>query len=135
MTNDTLLKPLEAAASALGAAGCAAYSLTLVGHAASVAVSYRERIMNPQPGDLVVETSSFPMRDRKGYGHVAVGTLTSSGVEHIVVPPNDDEPDGWEYDEMAFYVAPFVGGDPIRWTNAEFIAIPRSIDQKREWQR
>ena len=131
MSESTTATSLEAVASALGAAGYAIYSMTLVGHAAPIHDRYRERVTHPEPGDLVVETSSFPMRDGKGFGHVAVGTLVSSGVEHIVVPPNEDEPEGWEYDEQAWYVDPITGGETIRWTDADFIAIPRS--QKDAW--
>ena len=135
MTNTTDVSALEAAASALGAAGYAAHSMTLVGNAAPMVQTYRERIRNPQPGDLVVEASSFPMRDRKGFGHVAVGTLVRSGVEHVVEEPDDDQPEGWEYDEKAWYVDPLAGGDTVRWTNSEFIAIPHSHTQAREWQQ
>jgi hypothetical protein len=126
---------LEATAVALGAAGYAAYTLTIVGHAAPIADRYRERVTHPEPGDLVVETSTFAARSRKGFGHVAVGTLVRSGVEHIVESPTDEEPDGFEYDELAWYVRPFVGGDTVRWTNAEFIAIPRSQEQVRQWEK
>lgn len=124
---------MERAVAALGAAGYQAYSNCLVGHAAPMVTRYFNRVKNPEPGDLVLETSTFYARDLRGYGHVAVGTLVERKVESLVY-----EEDGLEsqpYQEEAWYVTPLTGGETIRWTNADFIAIPASRQQGIDWTR
>lgn len=122
---------LEQAASFIGAAGYQAYSNCIVGNQAPAIKRYFDRVRNPEPGDLVVETSTFYARDLRGYGHVAVGTLVERKIESLVYEEDGFEPD--PYEEEAWYVTPFTGGETIRWTNAEFIAIPSTRQQGREW--
>jgi len=106
---------LEVAAAALGAVGLAAYRMTLVGHAAPMVTAYFERVSNPQPGDLVVEYTTFARRERDGQAHEAVGFLVSRDGDECTIEP-------------------YVGGAPELWGNAEFISIPRSSTEAREWQ-
>jgi len=93
--------------------------------------AYHKRVSDPQDGDLVVEASTFFWRERKGYGHVAVGTLVKRELETITV---DDDGDPFTFTEEAWYVEPYVGGEVVRWTNAQFISIPRDRDQALAWQ-
>lgn len=129
------MTPQETAA-ALGAAGIAAYRMTLVGHAAPIVEWYRERITHPEPGDLVVEVSSFDGRAARGLAHEAVGTLFWHGTATY----RDDVEGPWTEEERTgreefWDVIPLTGGESVRWTNAEFIAIPRSPAQAREWSK
>jgi hypothetical protein len=125
----------EAAAAIIGAAGLAAYRMTLVGHAAPLVEAYRERVTKPEPGDLVVEVTSFGMHERRGVAHEAVGFLVSHGDDTFY----DDAEGPWSADERRgteefWMVRPYVGGEPVRWTNADFISIPRTSTEARLWQ-
>ena len=136
MSEVTEVSSLERAANAIGAAGYAAFSQSLVGNPAPVHRAYYERVTHPLPGDLVVETTTFQWRDLRGVGHVAVGTLVSYGTEHIVRRKGvDGAEEDWEYDERAWYVEPYCGGDAVRWTDAEFVAIPSRASDFSDWSR
>ena len=128
-------KDSEAAAAMLGAAGLAAYRMTLVGNAAPIVSAYFERASRPEVGDLVVESGTFARHEREGKAHETVGFL----VEHGEDTYYDDAEGPWSADERRgteeyWLIRPFAGGDPVRWTNAEFISIPRTSAESRLWQ-
>lgn len=83
-------------------------SATLVGNAAPNVGRLRERMMNPEPGDLVIETSSARRKDSEHHG---IGILLARRRER-------DEAD-------VFYVQYGPGErDIARWANSEFAALP-----------
>ena len=95
--------------------------------------AYKERITHPQPGDLVVETSTFGIRERDGNAHSAVGTLVERVTETL--PYGDEAPgeDPEYYTEEVWYVTPYLGGEAVRWVNAHFVAIPATQEPGNQW--
>lgn len=134
---------LEKAAVMLGVAGYTAWSNSLIGAAPPSLRNYYDRASNPQPGDLVVETSSFWIRMRDGNRpFVCVGRLVSHAVEQVPYVFDDDHvpdpDDDLTYNEEAWYVDLLSDPDrkePFRWMNASFVAIPTTLADHHYWTR
>lgn len=123
---------IEQAIAVIGAAGYQSWSNAITRTTPS-GRAYYERIMNPLPGDLVVETSSFSTREWDDRAHTAVGFLGERVTETLA---HDDHEPGEEpeyYTEQVWYVTPNLGGDTVRWTDAHFVAIPTSTQQGHDW--
>lgn len=125
----------EETAVLVGVAGYTAWSNCLVGNQAPRVKAYYERTSKPQPGDLVVETSSLFLRMRdEREPEVCVGVLVKREVETIT---GDDEGD-YEYprSEEAWYIKSLSRPDdvePFRWVNATFVSIPRTSAEREEF--
>lgn len=107
-----------------------AYRNTLVGNPAPAIKRYRERMSNPEPGDLVLEVTNWgaPAVDR-------IGRLKSMGMENpppeVVSEDNYDEAE-WgrpypPYQEQVWRIETLDGRE-FRWWNANFIVIPESLE-------
>jgi hypothetical protein len=123
----------------IGVAGYTAWSNTLIGGAPPIVRAYYERASHPRPGDLVVETSSLGLRIRDGrQPETCVGILERRTVETLPYLDDDGNPDpeGGAYDEEAWYIRLLVQpeAEPYRWTNATFVAIPRTMAEMREFR-
>jgi hypothetical protein len=96
------------------------YRATIVGDPAPFVRELGTRMANPQPGDLVLETTT--LRRPNSYG-ARLGRLL-----RIVDEPFPDWPDD-EGDaplERVWYIT-LPDGREYRWTNASFIAVPTEI--------
>ncbi|MGD0771719.1 MAG: hypothetical protein ABSC05_02740 [Candidatus Solibacter sp.] len=128
----------------LDAVGYEFYRSQLVGNQCESMRTRWERMQKPQPGDLVMETSSCPMRLRGGKrpAHVAsetgIGILESIAREPIVYDSWDETTDGPLPTEEVFYIrrldnetidSPW-GNNVFRWTNANFVV----LIPKEGWQ-
>lgn len=129
--------PREELARLIAMAGYAAWCATLIGNAPPSTKALYDRMRAPQPGDLVVETSTL---HRTPWDPGAVGRLLRTAMEPrwtrerwIADGGDADEP---IRTEQIWYVAPFVptqdGRDEVRWWNASFIAIP-DVPSVDEW--
>lgn len=121
----------------LDAVGYEFYRSQLVGNQCESMRTRWQRMQNPQPGDLVLETSSCPMRLRGGKmpPHVAsvtgIGILERTAREPIAVDEWDEAEDGPKPTEEVFYIrrldnetidSPW-GNNVFRWTNASFVVL------------
>lgn len=100
----------------IAAAGHAAFMMAVIAGAPPAVQAYRDRALTPQPGDLVLELTSYQLRDRTGEGHEALGTFVRR------------EGDSW-------IVENFARGVEERWANCEFVAIPRTAAEAALWRR
>ena len=83
------------------------------------------RLRNPEPGDIVVETSSFRPYDPESVG-VFVGRVWDMG-----------HPDGEKQDPINYLwrVKSLITGEVQNWGNADFVAVPtpllcRAVEQE-----
>jgi hypothetical protein len=113
---------------ALGAVGYELWSSQLIGNSPPITQRRFERMDKPEPGDLVLETSSAWMwiKKRQKVGdwwcaENAIGTFLRQEWEPI---PNWNEEDEGESapKERVWYIRSHDGRE-LRWTNANFIAI------------
>jgi hypothetical protein len=108
--------------------GYAAWSATLVGDPAPSVRALYDRMRDPQPGDLVLETSTGY---REPWDPGALGYLDRVVMEPAMSPEQwaegADEGEPLPYEQI-WYVRPFVptedGKWEVRWHNASFIALP-----------
>lgn len=111
---------------------CSSYSSVLIGNAPPVTREYAKRMMNPQVGDLVAETTTN--------GRLGGSDLNAVGIlEEITREPVDfgDDPDFvWDEavegmphpDEKIVYIRTF-DGRRLRWSNAHFVAAVEEREQ------
>ncbi|OJF14657.1 hypothetical protein [Couchioplanes caeruleus] len=94
-------------------------------HAAWVTAELRERMKRPRIGDLVVEFSAGQRGDADGVGWLrAIEFADGAGGDSVNI-------DGRRVVD-AWMVEPIdKPGQPIRWSNATFFAIP--LQNARQW--
>lgn len=121
-------------------AGHAAYMATLVGDPAPIVKRMGDRIRDPRPGDVVLETSTFYQRN---WRPSALGQLILTRDEPFLDrvefceahldgdywnDPDETYPEfAARHTERVWYLRPLAGvGGPClhRWSNASFIALP-----------
>ncbi len=94
------------------------YSLALLGsHAVPAITKHYDGIRYPQPGDLVVETSSFGYRERQQDWHQAIGRFICKRREYV---PFKEEPGGYHDD---FWYLEALDGKLVRWSNCDFVRV------------
>jgi len=100
----------------------------LIGNAPPSHTKRWQRMRSPQPGDLVVETSTSGLW-RRGASHPKVETVIGILKKIIQEPfpheePWDEESEGQpEPLEECFYINLLHDGSESRWTNASFVTI------------
>jgi hypothetical protein len=110
------------------------YRATLVGDPCEYVRMLGEELRNPRPGDLVLETSTFWMKNRDPLE--GIGRLLRIELEPIVLKEQAEEygyTDGEEIPKhRVFYVAlEFDDGREYRWHNASFIKVS---SEARRWR-
>lgn len=110
--------------------GYTAYTFTLVGSRAPIVTDAYNRMKNPRVGDLVLETSTYYREpwDPGGLGYLLeVADESLNWPADVVADCGLTEPPT----ERAWYIKPFVptqdGQWRVRWSNANFIALPDSL--------
>ena len=113
----------------LGIAGYELYRAHLVGNNCNSNQKRLNRMQEPRPGDLVLETSSTPswiLRRQSKDGWIspenAIGFFVRKGREAIPGIEWDEEEDGPLPTEVVWYIEAF-DGRLLRWTNANFVTI------------
>ncbi len=111
-----------------------AYNLYMVvlGSQAPWAKQLYERMLRPEPGDLVLELSTIHFDDAPHlvakYGDKRgkrLGVLLRVTREPICAPDAWDEPDAIPEETVTYLRLP--DGREFRWVNASFIAVPTEI--------
>lgn len=105
--------------------------LALYGHAVPYNHAYWKRCDNPQVGDLVIEQSSLMYLFKEGTERDPmdqIGTLVK-----IEKRPHITE-DGVEVMYGPYYIIEKFDGSTIEWSNANFIAVPRTAKEYLEWR-
>jgi hypothetical protein len=127
-----------------------AYSNSLVGNPAPAVRAVYERKRNPQPGDIVMETSTIwrwaeHADEAPSDQYPAIGVLLRIESEPVCTQTALDEmhADGDYFvrldekltdvpTERVFYIKPLDGSVPeYRWTNADFIRVSDSLRDAR----
>ncbi len=112
-------------------AGYVANGLALYGHAVPCNHAYWKRSSDPRVGDLVIEESSLMYLFKEGGARDPVnqiGTLVKiENRPHLLE-------DGTELIYGPYYVIEKFDGTTIDWSNASFIAIPRTAHEYFEWR-
>lgn len=111
------LSSLETACRLIGHAARWAKRNAAMAHDVPLADRYFARAIRPQPGDMVVETSSFAVRN--DYVN-CVGKLVSVG---DVTMHHDD---GTSYTREVWTIET-LDGRTITWENCEFIVVPEGM--------
>ena len=108
--------------------GYLAYRATLIGNAPPSTRLLFERMRNPRPGDLVLETTTY---HREPWDPGGLGYLDRIVFEPMCTEDEWDDEDGPYAScptDKVWYVRPFVptadGKTEVRWHNADFIALP-----------
>jgi hypothetical protein len=131
-------------------AGYTAYSNCLASDQHSPVIrDFFKRATNPQPGDLVLETSTFFTwsRNKDAIPGASLGYLLREDWEPVITEQQlrNMHAEGDYYDspseahediprERVYYIEPLDGSVPeYRWRNASFIAIP--TDNWQAWRR
>lgn len=114
----------------LQVAGHNLYLTTLTAPPTSRAGRVSQAIRSPEPGDVVYEASTVyqTLPDTV----VRVGVLDRMVFEPSYTPEEWQEAGGETSPiprERVWYICPLQGGEPVRWTNADFLAIPREVVQ------
>lgn len=134
---------LVQAAVTIASAGLAAYWNVAFGGRTPANDNYYQRATNPRPGDLVVERSSFAIRvARDQWPEICLGTLFETKSEWVLYEMSKEDKVGLDPDELghrdtATYIQLWVSPAPAeltRWTNCDFIAIPRTPTETRAWE-
>lgn len=115
----------------------AAYYNSLSGTQSPAQKKYWDRANNLQPGDLVVERSTIWRWARDGVGdkleyYSAIGVYLRQAMEpYPKVDPDDPDEENPPL-ERVWYIQPLDQSVPeCRWTNADFIYIPTSLEDVR----
>lgn len=128
----------------MGTAGLSAYYNACLGTQTPAQKAYAKRSRDYQPGDLVVELSSFSLRvARNNFPEVCVGTFVEQRSEWVPYDLGDEDKIGLDPDELgfretAYYILPWVfpyPSRPFRWVNCDFVAVPRTPGEGRDWEK
>lgn len=114
------------------------WSATLVGNPAPVVAKMGARLRDPQPGDLILETTSSLHRsdvERRAMGfgilldHRDEWAQTDEEYNQQLADDGGDLHDGWRGKDHAWYVQYGPQPDDIcRWVNCSFITVPTDTD-------
>lgn len=123
----------------IDALGYELHASNLVGNPCPAVAARWKRMSNPQPGDLVMETSTGPARLRAATGEwplspkyphlhseVGVGILLRTVQEPIQLEEGDEwnvEEDGPIPTERCWYLRRLDNGEEFRWVNADCVCI------------
>jgi hypothetical protein len=104
-----------------------AYLGSFGGHDA--AIRRHRWFTDPQPGDLVMETSTIYAKSQ--YDNIRIGFLKSTAREPVYTPEEWDGDDEPIPTEKVWYIEALFDGEVKRWTNADFIRVVKDRDQMR----
>jgi hypothetical protein len=116
-----------------------AYRNTLIGDPPPALAAFGSRIRDPRPGDIVIETSTIyrwaqHADEAPSEQYPSIGILLRVADEPFPCEEGEIEPDE-NARERVYYIQPLDGSVPeYRWTNADFIVVPSSMDDVREWE-